>query len=599
MALPDEAHLKPAHPARGPRVFSLASPGRLPIDGMKLPRERPFRIRASIEELLLAAAVFWLLAGNQSFLREALLGRSLASGDSLQLAATLVLAVVAMHVLLLGLVAQRRTVKPLLAVLTLITALAAWFTTHYGIVLDPSMLRNVLRTDVAEASELLGWGLFIHLLLYAAAPLALLAFVELRPHRSWRSAIAARAALLIGAAAVLVLSILVSYQPLASLMRTQKELRYRITPANVLWSVGSVAAAEARGAAQPRQPIGTDARPGPAQLARQRPLVLVLVVGETARAANWGLTGYARDTTPRLRQLPVLDFGAVQACGTNTEVSVPCLFAPVGRRDYDESRIRGQESLLHVLARAGVAVHWRDNQSGCKGVCDGLPGDRPTPASAPGLCEGDRCLDEALVHDIDHRIEQLGGTASTQVWVLHMLGNHGPAYFRRYPPQFSFFEPTCRDEDLGRCSTQAIVNAYDNALRYTDEVLARTIERLTAHVGKVDSALLYVSDHGESLGERGLYLHGLPYAIAPDVQKQVPMLFWASSGFERAAGLAPGCVQGPLRQRAGAGGVAHDHVFHTVLGLLDVQTALHEPALDLVAGCRAASASASASALAR
>jgi lipid A ethanolaminephosphotransferase len=131
-------------------------------------------------------------------------------------------------------------------------------------------------------------------------------------------------------------------------------------------------------------------------------------------------------------------------------------------------------------------------------------------------------------------------------------------------------------------------------LRYTDEVLARTIERLTAHAGQVDSALLYVSDHGESLGERGLYLHGLPYAIAPDVQKQVPMLFWASSGFERAAGLASGCVQGPLRQRAGAGGVAHDHVFHTVLGLLDVQTALHEPTLDLVAGCRAASASASA-----
>ena len=161
MALPDEAHLKPAHPARGPRVFSLASPSWQPIDGMNPPRELPFRIRASIEELLLAAAVFWLLAGNQSFLREALLGRSLASGGGLQMAATLVLAVVAMHVLLLGLVAERRSVKPLLAVLTLITALASWFTSRYGIVLDPTMLRNVLRTDVAEASELLGWALFI------------------------------------------------------------------------------------------------------------------------------------------------------------------------------------------------------------------------------------------------------------------------------------------------------------------------------------------------------------------------------------------------------------------------------------------------------
>ena len=557
---------------------------------MTLTGERPFRIRARIEELLLAAAVFWLLAGNQPFLHDALQGRSLQSTDGLQLAATLVLAVVALHVLLLGLVAQRHTVKPLLALLTLVTALAAWFTSRYGVVLDPTMLRNVVHTDVAEASELLGWPLFVHLALYAAAPLALLALVEVQPHPSWRDAVQARAALLLGAAAVLALSLLASYQPLASMMRTHKELRYRVTPANVLWSVGAVAAAELRGAAQPRQPIGTDARPGPAQRARQRPLVLVLVVGETARAANWGLAGYARDTTPRLRQLPVLDFGAVQACGTNTETSVPCLFAPVGRRDYDEARIRSQESLLHVLARAGVAVHWRDNQSGCKGVCDGLPGDRPTPASAPGLCEGERCLDEALVHDIDDRLVQLGGTPSTQVWVLHMLGNHGPAYFRRHPPPFTAYEPECRDEDLGRCSPQAIVNAYDNALRYTDEVLARTIERLAAHAGQVDSALLYVSDHGESLGEHGLYLHGLPYAIAPDVQKQVPMLFWASSGFEPAAGLQAGCLMGPLAQRARAGGVAHDHIFHTVLGLLDVQTALHEPSLDLVVGCRAASA---------
>ncbi len=556
---------------------------------MTLVGDRPFRIRASVEELLLAAALFWLLAGNQPFLREALQGRSVLAGGGLQLAATLVLSVVALHVLLLGLVAQRRTVKPLIALLTVVTAVAAWFSSRYGVVLDPSMLRNVLHTDVAEASELLGWPLLLHLLLYAAAPIALLARVEVLPRASWRHAAGVRLALLAGSLAVLLLAVMLSFQPLASLMRTHKELRYRITPANVLYATAAVVAADLRGAARPREPIGTDAKPGPAQLARQRPMVLVLVVGETARAANWGLAGYARDTTPRLRQLPVLDFGTVQACGTNTEVSVPCLFAPVGRQDYDESRIRGQESLLHVLARAGVAVHWRDNQSGCKGVCDGLPGDRPTPATAPGLCDGDHCLDEALIHDLDARLERLGTTPGTQIWVLHMLGNHGPAYFRRHPAPFTAFEPECRDEDLGRCSQQEIVNAYDNALRYTDEVLARAIERLAAHAGRVDSALLYVSDHGESLGEHGLFLHGLPYAIAPDVQKQVPMIFWASGGFEQNAGLQPGCLQGPLKQRAQGGGVGHQHVFHTVLGLLDVHTALHNPALDLVAACRAQS----------
>jgi lipid A ethanolaminephosphotransferase len=570
---------------------------------MTLSGERPLRIRASVEELLVAASLFWLLAGNRLFLGGALQGRSLLDGAGLRFAAALVLAVLALHVLLPALVAQRRTVKPLIALLTVVTALSAWFMGRYGVVLDPSMLRNVMRTDIAEATELLGWPLLLHLGLYAAAPLALLSRVDVQPRASWRDAVGARLLLLAAALTVLVLALLVAWQSLAAQTRLHKELRYRITPANVLWSVGAVVAADLKGATRPRQAIGTDARPGPVMAARQRPLLLVMVVGETARAANWGLAGYGkdsgRDTTPRLRTLPVVDFGAVQACGTNTEVSLPCMFAPVGRRDHDEARIRGQESLLHVLARAGVAVHWRDNQSGCKGVCDGLPGDRPTAADAPGLCDGGRCLDEALIHDLDARLERLtlpaqagAGQAArpTQLWVLHMLGNHGPAYFRRHPPPFTAFEPECRDEDLGHCTPESIVNAYDNALRYTDEVLARTIERLAAHAGTVDSALLFVSDHGESLGEMGLYLHGLPYAIAPDVQKQVPMLFWASAGFEAGAGLASGCLNGPLRQQAGAGGIAHDHLFHTVLGLMDVQTALHEPTLDLVAACRARAA---------
>jgi lipid A ethanolaminephosphotransferase len=546
-----------------------------------------FVIRASVEQLVLAASLFWLLAGNRGFLAAALHGRPLLSAS----AAGLALALVALHALMLGLVAQRHTIKPLLALLTLATALSAWYDSRYGVVLDPSMVRNVLRTDFAEASELVGASLLLHLVLYAVLPVALLWRVELLPRRSWRHALGARALLLLGSAAVLVGAVLASYQPLSALMRNDRSLRYRIAPANLLWSSGAVMAADLKGAARPREPIGLDARPGPAAAARQRPLVLLMVVGETARAANWGLSSGpradGRDTTPRLRTLPVLDFGAVQACGTHTEVSVPCLFAPVGRRDYDEGRIRGQESLLHLLARAGVAVHWRDNQSGCKGVCDGLPGDQASAATAPGLCEGDRCLDEALFADLDARLQRLAGSGGgTQLWVLHMLGNHGPAYFRRHPAAFTAYTPECRDEDLSRCTPESIVNAYDNALRYTDDMLARAIERLSAHAGKVDSALLYVSDHGESLGEHGLYLHGLPDAIAPDVQKQVPMLFWASAGFERGAGLDAGCIDGPLRTRARAHGVAHDHVFHTVLGLLDVRTALHEPSLDLVAGCR-------------
>jgi lipid A ethanolaminephosphotransferase len=308
--------------------------------------------------------------------------------------------------------------------------------------------------------------------------------------------------------------------------------------------------------------------------------VLVLVVGETVRAANWGLNGYSRQTTPQLSTLPVVNFNQVASCGTNTEVSLPCMFAPVGRHDYDEARIRGSESLLHVVARAGVAVHWRDNQSGCKGVCDGLPNDTVQALNAPGLCLDGRCLDEGLLYGLDQRLAQARGT---QLLVLHQLGNHGPSYFRRYPREFARFRPACENDELHRCSPQEIVNAFDNALLYTDHLLARLIAGLQARAASVDSALIYVSDHGESLGENNLFLHGVPYAIAPSVQTQVPMVMWASAGYRSATGLDEACLQRRARLPA-----SHDHLFHTVLGMLDVHTALYEPAWDLANGCRLA-----------
>ena len=558
------------------------------------------RPAVSVEVLVLLASAGWAVSANLPFLRAALQGRDAADAAAWGFGAALLLMLLALHTLLLALLCNRWTVKPVLALLAVAAAAAMFYMQAFGIYLDPTMLRNLLRTHPAEARELLSPALVLHMAVYAGLPLALLAWVRVQPRR-WSRALLLRAALLLGAAAVLLGTGLAVFQPLSSLMRNQRELRYLVTPANLVWSAGAVVAADARGAARPRQPIGLDAAPGPSWAARQRPLLLVLVVGETARAANWGLHAGARglsprETTPELALLQsarsagstgpgrLVSFTGVQSCGTNTETSLPCMFAPVGRRDYDEARIRGQESLLHVLARAGVQVHWRDNQSGCKGVCDGLPADTVQPADAPALCADGRCLDEALLLDLDRRLDSAQGT---QLLVLHMMGSHGPSYFRRYPAAFARFQPACQDDDLRRCSVEQVVNAYDNSLLYTDHVLAAAIARLQARAGTVDSALLFVSDHGESLGEHGLFLHGLPYAIAPDVQTRVPMLAWTSPGLERAAGLADGCLQ-PAWQRLQAAPLAHDHLFHTVLGLLDVRTALHAPALDLTQGCRTA-----------
>ncbi|WP_019561583.1 phosphoethanolamine transferase [Caldimonas manganoxidans] len=525
------------------------------------------------EVLIVGLSLWWLLMEHHRFFGAV---REHLGSASWGVLAAWMLAVLALNVVVLSVLAPGRAFRPVAVALTLVAAVSSYYVDHYGVFLDPSMLRNVLHTQPAEARELLGAGLFWHVLVHAGPPSAVVMLWPLS-RRSWPQALAWRAATVLGASVVLIAVVMATFQPLASLMRNHKELRYWLLPAAPLWSVAKALTGDARQATGPRTPLGLDAQrilpPGP-----RRPRVVVLVVGETARAANWGLNGYARQTTPGLAERGVINVAPVQSCGTNTEVSVPCLFAPVGRRDYDEDRIRRSESLLHVLARAGWAVQWIDNQTGCKGVCEGLPYTTVAQLAPPQLCHDGTCWDEGLLTGLDDRLKRL---QDDQVLVLHMLGNHGPSYFRRYPSAFARFQPECREDELQRCSREAIVNAYDNALLYTDHVLSRLIDTLKAHAAQVDSAMLYVSDHGESLGEAQLYLHGLPYAIAPAEQTRVPMVMWFSPGYAAGLSLDEGC----LRQRA-LQGAAHDHVFHTVLALAGVSTALYEPAWDLIAGCR-------------
>lgn len=537
----------------------------------------------SPEVLVVGVAAYWMVVAHGPLFNAVLRDRSLADPAAWGLAVAVSVAVVALHAFLVGLVGVRAVIKPILGAFTLVAGITTYFVQAYGVVLDPDMVRNVLRTHPAEAGELLTLGLAWHTSWMAGPVLWLLWRVRLTPRR-WGRALLWRVGFLLASLIVFIVAIGSVYGPLASLMRNHREVRYLITPANVLWSTSAAVARELRGAASPRAPIGLDAAQGASWRHRARPLVVVLVVGESARDADWGLSFPYAGTTPQLAKLPVVNIGDVMACGTNTETSLPCMFAPVGRRDYDESRIRAQESLLHVLARAGVAVHWRDNQSGCKGVCDGLPGDRTDTEPDQDLCPQGRCFDEALVRDLNTRLAAASGT---QLWALHMIGSHGPSYFRRVPPAFERFEPTCREDELPRCSLEAIRNAYRNTLVYADHVLAKAIETLQAHADRVDAALVYVSDHGESLGERGLFLHGFPHAIAPREQTRVPMMLWASSGFTRSVGLTDDCLQ-IMGQRAAATQVTHDHLFHTLLGLFDVTTALHEPAWDLTAVCRSA-----------
>ena len=532
-----------------------------------------WRLRPEVtsESLVLLSALYFSLFSNGAFWHAAI-AHPLAQW---RFVLSLFLVVTALHGLLLGLVVNRWTAKPLLTVLLLVTAVASHYMSSYGVYLDPDMLRNVLHTDSKESSELLSAALLIPLA-YSVLPVALLWRMRLR-RRSAPRALGARAVFLVAMVLVAACGVMLSSQDFSTLFRSHREVRYLVTPANYVVSLSNVLLSSPPGPKKALLPVGLDARQQP-RAAASKPRLLVLVVGETVRAQNWGLNGYARQTTPELAQIPeLINFSRVTSCGTSTEVSLPCMFSPYGRHDYGENKIRTHQSLLHVLDHAGIATLWRDNQSGCKGVCDGLPIERLDNASDPELCNGKRCLDEILIKDLER---QLSPAVGDRVVVLHQLGNHGPNYFERYPSRFKRFIPTCDNPELGQCRIPEIVNAYDNALLYTDHLLARTIGFLRSQ-SDYDTALIYVSDHGESLGEKGLFLHGMPYSIAPEEQTRVPMVMWFSPDFASDSGLDLACLRREAAQPA-----SHDNLFPSVLGLLQIHTEAYRRDGDLFAACR-------------
>lgn len=525
--------------------------------------------------LALLLSLFFALAANTMFWHASLAGREVGQLSTWGFSAALFIFLTAFQFFCLAPLLNRWTARPLVALLLVVVGFASFYMQKYGVYLDPSMLRNVVKTDVSEASELFTWDLLPHLLLLTGLPLLLLSRIRLASAPLGRTVVRRIGAM--GLAAVLGLgAVFLVFQDFASLMRNHKEIRYLITPANLVYSLFRVGKAEA--VQGPRQPIGRDAALAASWQQRSKPALFVIVVGETARAGNWGLNGYARQTTPELAKLDVINFKEVESCGTNTEVSVPCLFSAYGRRHYDEAKIRGSESLLHVLDRVGFKVLWRDNQSGCKGVCDGLSSDSLTNAAIPGLCDGERCLDEVLLHNLDR---VLADDQGNRVIVMHQLGNHGPAYYKRYPEAFRRFTPTCDSSDLRSCSREEIVNAYDNALLYTDHVLAKTIAFLKDQEKRYDTALVYVSDHGESLGENNIFLHGMPYGIALQEQIRVPMVMWFSPGYAKDFKVDLACLAKRAQQPA-----SHDNLFHSILGLLDVHTGVYERTMDIAADCR-------------
>jgi lipid A ethanolaminephosphotransferase len=491
--------------------------------------------------------------------------------------------------MLMSLLCWRWTLKPVIGIFLLSAAFAAYFMLSYRIVIDSSMMANVLQTDFRESSDLFSWKLVLAVLFLAVLPIVVIWKRQVKQFTFLKS-IASNLQLFLASCVIAVVAVFPIYQDFASSMRNHIQLRYLINPLNSFYGLGQLAMKPLQNPTGTLQAIGSDAKLGKMYTNQPKIPILILVLGETARSKNFGINGYERDTTPILNSIKKnLDQSGeltsqtnAWSCGTTTATSLPCMFSHLGKSAY-ENKQADYENLIDVLSKAGLAVIWLENQSGCKGICDRVYSAATQNSKDPELCATGECFDEIMLKNLDDRLREVpfDRLSKGAVVVMHQMGSHGPAYYKRSPEAIKKFKPECKNNALQECTRAEVVNAYDNSIAYTDYFLNKVIAMLKSKAATIQGGMLYVSDHGESLGENNLYLHGLPYAIAPDVQKHIPWISWFANDFIGRHNLDTDCMAAQTDKK-----ISHDNYFHTVLGLMDIQTELYKTDLDVYAPCR-------------
>ena len=475
----------------------------------------------------------------------------------------------------------RYLLKPFFILLIMTASLVSYAMLKYGIIFDVGMVQNILETNSGEATSYLNASVVLWFLLTAVLPVLGLLWIKVEYPTPWYKGLGLRLGSIALSLLFLVGVAALYYQDYASVGRNNHSIVKEIVPSNYVRGLYRYARDILFATPVPYQPIGTDAR---VVDKGGKPTLMFLVVGETARSQNYSLNGYQKETNGfTMKEPDLVSFRDVRSCGTATAVSVPCMFSNLTRREYDETLAKSRDGLLDVLQHAGVSVLWKENDGGCKGVCNHVPTLEIEPKTFPEYCEGDSCYDEVLLQGLDQQIAGMKGKQGSKLVAFHLMGSHGPTYYRRYPAADRVFLPDCPRSDIENCSNEELVNTYDNTIRYTDKVLSQLIDKLKTLESQYNVGLVYLSDHGESLGAMGLYLHGTPYKFAPDDQTRVPLLTWFSPQLQRDRQLDQDC----LRQEAGSKRFSHDNLFHSMLGIMDVQTQAYDGKLDLFKPCRA------------
>lgn len=422
----------------------------------------------------------------------------------------------------------------------LLNAIAVYFINTYHIVIDKIMMGNVFNTNYSEASGFLSFKILFYIVFLGILPAALVCLIKTRQET-------VRRRLLTNFGALLFIVVL-SFANVSNWLWIDKHS----TKLGALTMPWSYIVNTARFYIHKHQENTKEILLPDATVANNDKTIFVLVIGESARSQNFSLYGYNKPTNPLLDTVPNLHCFRADAYATYTTASVKCILSHTETSDL-------YEILPNYLYRNGAEVIWRTSNWGEPPIHISHY-QRLTDIASPN--DSNANYDETLLHGLKAQIE--ASDNHKILVILHTSTSHGPQYYQKYPPRFETFKPACKSVELSKCTHEELINAYDNTIVYTDYLLHCTIEMLRS-MHDYKSAMLYVSDHGESLGEKNLYMHGMPLNIAPREQYEIPFIVWTSDSTQ----LKP------------AEKLTQHHVFHSVLHFLGFKSPIYNNALDI------------------
>jgi len=432
--------------------------------------------------------------------------------------------------------------KFLLVLFFILNAIAVYFINTYGVIIDESMIGNVLNTNYQEASSFFSIKIILYIILLGVVPAIYIIKTKIIKEPFRRFLITFSIALLF-----ILIMVFANASNWLWIDKNSKTLGGLAMPWSYTVNIPLFYIHK-------HQKNEKEILLPNATIKDNQKSVVVLVIGESARSENFSLYGYNKNTNPLLSKIPnVFHFNAT-SCGTYTTAGVKCILEP-------NSSDKLYEILPNYLYRNNAEVIWRTTNWGQPPLHIKNYMDKD---SLQSNCKGKDCdYDEILLNGLKEQI--LASKKNKILVILHTSTSHGPAYSKKYPPQFETFKPVCNSVELGKCSHEALINAYDNTIVYTDYILSKIIDDLK-QLKEYNSAMIFVSDHGESLGEKNLYTHGLPLSLAPKEQYNIPFIVWVSDSSKQLK---------PLET------VNQNYVFHSVLNFLHIQSPVYNEELNI------------------